>query len=102
MAILLPQFIFCYYMYEWESDEANQASMHRSPGRSIACQIAHGCMHTTSAKQAYIAAGFQTMAQHPARCYCISGYNPATQYLIMQSIGYGLFLAAGTPCEIHT
>lgn len=23
-ALLLPLFIFCYYMYEWETDEANQ------------------------------------------------------------------------------
>ena len=26
MAVLLPLFIFCYYMYEWETDEANQVS----------------------------------------------------------------------------
>ena len=41
VAILLPQFIFCYYMYEWETDEANQA---RTPPCCIIILVMGACL----------------------------------------------------------
>ncbi|KAK9901983.1 hypothetical protein WJX75_000204 [Coccomyxa subellipsoidea] len=38
-ALLLPLFIFCYYMYEWETDEANQVPILPNEGEELPCNV---------------------------------------------------------------
>jgi hypothetical protein len=39
VGILLPLFIFCYYMYEWETNEADQVPILPHDGEELPCNV---------------------------------------------------------------